>query len=491
MEKVFIHSLRSCVRILVIAALLTCQFNSVHADEPLEGMLQLSLEELMAYEVVTPTRTSLRLAESPGSVTLITYDQIQRSSAQTIPELLRMVAGVNVRWNPMVQTMDIRGFGASPFTSQVLLMIDGVPYNSWNKGGFPQHPGFDFFNLANVKHIEIVRGPGSALYGENAFNGVINIITLSGADVSNARVSSAVGSRDTRTLSFSQGKQFSEQTDLFGNIRRNESQLPLSLWAEEQEAEARGYDLFLKFRHKGFQATYYRLEDTFEGFEHDVGSPGLPPGSVFRSAEEIEQTIDILGLQYFHEAESGKWSFTANASHAQRDGSHCGACHAPAQAPEFLESEDHGFQTYLHTQLTMQVAERHELLVGLEGRRIDAGDHSHELHGHDATNPAAPGHDESVHDYEKVSGFVQDRITLLDNKLQFVLGVRFEGATSPSLFGSDIFPRISAVYMPNDALTFRMNWGPGRALSVFQRDVSGQLVPGCRIACRHHSAGRF
>jgi iron complex outermembrane receptor protein len=105
-------------------------------------------------------------------VTVITHAQIKESGARTIPDAVSLVAGLNIRWNPMVQTMDIRGFGSNPFTSRLLLMIDGVPFNAGDKGGFPQQPALDFFVLQNVKRIEIVRGPGSALYGENAFWGV-------------------------------------------------------------------------------------------------------------------------------------------------------------------------------------------------------------------------------------------------------------------------------------------------------------------------------
>ena len=95
---------------------------------------------------------------------MITYEEIKKSSARSIPELMRLVAGLNIHWNPMVQTIGLRGFGSNPFSSRVVLMIDGVPF----KAGFPQPPGLDFLVLQNVNRIETVRGPGSALYGENA-----------------------------------------------------------------------------------------------------------------------------------------------------------------------------------------------------------------------------------------------------------------------------------------------------------------------------------
>ena len=92
----------------------------------------------------------------------VTAKQIQESGARTVPDLLRLVAGVNVRWNPMVQTIDIRGFGENPFSNRILLLIDGSPYNSGDTGGLPLSPAFDFFPVQNIKRVEVVRGPGSA-----------------------------------------------------------------------------------------------------------------------------------------------------------------------------------------------------------------------------------------------------------------------------------------------------------------------------------------
>ena len=183
----------------------------------IEELLKLDLEQVMNYEVTTPTKTPTPLFKTPSTVSVITYKDIQRSSATSIPELLRLVAGVNVRWNPMVQTIDIRGFGSNPFTNRVLLMIDGVPHNSWNKGGFPQHPGFDFFNLENIKHIEVVKGSASALYGENALSGVINIITLSGEEHKQTRAKVVGGENNHRTISVTSGDKIGDNASIFGS----------------------------------------------------------------------------------------------------------------------------------------------------------------------------------------------------------------------------------------------------------------------------------
>ena len=210
------------------------------SETSIEELLQLDLEQVMNYEVITPTKTLTPLFKSPGSVSIITYKDIQRSSATTIPELLRLVAGVNVRWNPMVQTIDIRGFGSNPFTNRVLLMIDGVPYNSWNKGGFPQHPGFDFFSLENIKHIEVIKGSASALYGENALSGVINILTLSGEEFKQTRAKVVVGENNYRTLSVVSGDKIGDDASIFASLKVSQQQLPTDIW-RENNSDAKAY----------------------------------------------------------------------------------------------------------------------------------------------------------------------------------------------------------------------------------------------------------
>lgn len=426
------------------------------ADDTLDTLLQLSLEELANVEVITPTQTSTPLARAPGAVTLITREMIDRSAARTIPELLRLVPGVTVRWNPMVQTINIRSFGASPFTSRVLLLIDGVPYNSWNKGGFPQHPGFDFFNIELVDRLEVVRGAGSSLYGENAFNGMINIITLRGEEpAGRLRASLSSGDRDTQIVSASYDRGGEDRGVLLA-ARHVQSQLPLEYWLAS-DAQADGYDVYLKGRMQGLSASLYRREDQFDGFTEQLGSPTLPPGSVFRSADSIEQTINIAALAYEYAPDPDDWSVRSNVSFANRTGSHCAACHGRLQSPEFESSdEDHGSQAFANLRVESGVLGRHRVLFGAEWRRLRSGDHADELHGSQQTGMAHS--DDSVMSYRKAALYVQDEVRALDDRLTIVAGLRYETATSPDLFGDQWFPRLSAVYGLNDRAVIRASF---------------------------------
>ena len=404
------------------------------------------------FTIQAATKTELPISKAPGAVTVITARQIRESTARTIPELLRLVAGVNVRWNPMVQTLDFRSFGQNPFTSRVLLLIDGVPYNSWNKGGFPQHPGFDFFMLQNIKRLEIVRGPGSSLYGENAYWGVINIVTLSGEDLQGGRVEISGGDLRDQSLSAIYGTTFrwpaSGGTTANGSFmisgRLQRGQLPMGFWFEDNDSEVQGSDIYVKGRIGNFEASYYRHEDDLDGFSNELG---FVPGA-FRSAEEISQTVDIFAVKTRHEVKNGV-TLSSDLSFAQRDGSRCAACHAAPQDPAFSGTVDHGYQLIGDLRLGLTTIPSHDILLGVEARRVDAGDHTDQL-----LQPS-PGTD-VVLAYTKVAAYAQDQISLAGDRLRLTLGARFDGSTD--LFDSELSPRVAAVYDVSEAVVLRGGW---------------------------------
>src|SRR5947199_6108310 len=190
------------------------------------GEVTLFGEEQLKVEAAT--KTEIPISKAPSAVTVVTAKQIAESGARTVPDLLRLVAGVNVRWNPMVQTIDIRGFGENPFSNRVLLLIDGLPYNSGDTGGLPLSPAFDFFPVQNIKRVEVVRGPGSSLYGENAYWGVINIVTLSGDDLAGGQAQLYGGGvRDTIAGTALYGKRINADASALVGVKLFRTEFPL------------------------------------------------------------------------------------------------------------------------------------------------------------------------------------------------------------------------------------------------------------------------
>ena len=129
-------------------------------------------EQSLPPVVVTATRTEVPLNQLTTSLTVITSEEIRERQAETVSEVLRDVAGVNV-----IQTGSM-GTATSVFirgsaSNQVLVLVDGVEINSTTTGAY------DFANLTteSIERIEVLRGAGGTLYGSQAVGGVINIIT--------------------------------------------------------------------------------------------------------------------------------------------------------------------------------------------------------------------------------------------------------------------------------------------------------------------------
>jgi iron complex outermembrane receptor protein len=126
---------------------------------------------------------------------VIGEDEIRMSGATTIPEILRRVPGVDVaEMNPSDTNISIRGFNRR-VSNKVLVLVDGrSAYQDFLGGTF--WPLLDV-SIPDIARIEVIRGPGSALYGANAFAGVVNIITKSGEEISGARATVQAGNHNT------------------------------------------------------------------------------------------------------------------------------------------------------------------------------------------------------------------------------------------------------------------------------------------------------
>ena len=159
---------------------LSCLCSTILASNTdIEYLATLSLSELQNIIVTTSTKKEQKLMESPSNTRVITNKMIKERGYITLEEALADLPGLQFR--------DMKGFNSYTFmrgalnqNNLILMMVDGVTVNELNSGGFY---GGNHYNLSNIKRIEVVYGPGSALYGTNAVSGVINIITYDPDDI--------------------------------------------------------------------------------------------------------------------------------------------------------------------------------------------------------------------------------------------------------------------------------------------------------------------
>ena len=146
----------------------------------LEDLTSLSLEDLMKIEITSVSKQRQVVAEAPAAVSAISQEDIRRSGLNSIPELLRLVPGVNVaRINASHWAISSRGFNEL-YSSKLLVLMDGrTVYTPLFSGVYWET--LDYV-LPDLERIEVIRGPGATLWGANAVNGVINITSKSARD---------------------------------------------------------------------------------------------------------------------------------------------------------------------------------------------------------------------------------------------------------------------------------------------------------------------
>jgi iron complex outermembrane receptor protein len=156
-------------------------------------LTQLSLEDLMDVQVTSVSKREQKVSKAGAAIYVIDQDDIRQSGSTSIPDLLRMVPGVHVaQINSHTWAISIRGF-TDKYGDKVLVMIDGrsvySPLSSgvnWDQQDVP---------LEDIERIEVIRGPGGTVWGANAVNGVINIITKNAKATPGGLITADAGSQ--------------------------------------------------------------------------------------------------------------------------------------------------------------------------------------------------------------------------------------------------------------------------------------------------------
>ena len=166
------------------------------SETPTEDLLDLSLYELMNVRVTTASRLSQKISEAPAAMSVVTAEDIRQSGATTLSEALSMVPGVHLGRTSSVfhAAGGIRGFHKLP-ANKIVFLINGTPwaYEIYDILVLDQIP----LSLEEIEKIEILRGPGSSLYGANAMFGVINVITKKPEDTIGTLFSATAGEGET------------------------------------------------------------------------------------------------------------------------------------------------------------------------------------------------------------------------------------------------------------------------------------------------------
>jgi iron complex outermembrane recepter protein len=268
--------------------------------DPLHQLKQLSLEQLMNIEVTSVAKKEQRVGETAAAIFVITQEEIRRSGVTSIPEALRLAPGVTVsRIDGNSWAIGVRGFG-SGLSRSVLVLIDGRSvYTPLFAGVY-----WDVQDtlLEDIDRIEVIRGPGGSIWGANAVNGVINIITKSAIETQGLLATAGGGSEEKGFGSLRYGGKIGEDFSyrVYGKGFRRDGQFTPHLsdvddWQMGQGGFRADWDL--RERDKlTFQGDIYK---GYSGLRSQVSSFSAPFSTI------VERDTDLSGMNLL-----GRWNRT-------------------------------------------------------------------------------------------------------------------------------------------------------------------------------------
>lgn len=384
-------------------------------DEAARELLQ--LEQLLQQPAVAPAleqvvttvaRQESTVGRSPAAVFVITNEMIRRSGATTIAEALRMVPGMNVaRIDNANWAISARGF-AGRFADKLLVQIDGrTVYNPLFSGVFWQ--GQDLL-LQDVERIEVIRGPGASVWGANAVNGVINIITKNAQDTPGTLVMGGGGSEEAGFSGLRYGGRTEDDTlhyRIWGKWREVDHGFNSDGESREDWRAGRG----------GFRidwtpddANAFMLQGDLFGIEEGLldkaPTPVAPPFFFNRVEDRRHSGGDVVGRWTHTIDPDSNWSLQLYYNNYRLD------------QVRFDHTEHDTFD--LDFQHEFLLTERQQIVWGL-GYRLDRVflGQSPDPDGFEVR--AFP----PQRDIDLFSAFVQDTITLVDDRWFFTVGSKF------------------------------------------------------------------
>jgi iron complex outermembrane receptor protein len=388
--------------------------------EPDPTLLDLSLEELMQVTVTSVSKKAQRLDETAAAVFVINAEDIRRSGATSIPEALRLAPGVQVaaigqnKWS-----VSIRGFNTR-FANKLLVLVDGrAIYSPAFSGVFWEHNDVP---LDNIERIEVIRGPGGSIWGANAVNGVINIITRPAGDTPGGLLSVSAGDELRGAGLARYGWQLDQETHLRLHAHGR------SVDPGRDVAGGQGPDDW-QTRQAGFRLDATRGSDTYSlhGDVSDYGAgdrilaftTGAPYAS-FLGTDGEGRSAHLLG----------RWERTAGKrTHSLQ---------------AYLDHNDNDVGVFRYRNNTFDLeyqqqieAGGHDIVWGL-GYRFSSDRANDTPHVFLADNSKR---------FSLYSAFIQDEITLVPKRWRLTLGGRFE---HNDFTGFEVQPNVRLMWTPSE-----------------------------------------
>ena len=412
---------KSLSKLLHVLMVMFFVFNPLPLFAEESDLIGLSLEDLMDVKVTSVSKKEQSLSDSAAAIFVITNEDLRRSGVTNIPDALRMVPGLSVaRIDSNKWAVNSRGT-ASRFGDKLLVLIDGRSVYTPSFSGV--YWEVQNVMLEDVERIEVIRGPGATLWGANAVNGVINIITRHAEETQGGLVSVGAGINEPAFASTRYGTSLGENT--WGRIYAKG-------FKEDEFQTSQGEDAGddWDMHQAGFRwESNLNANDSvnLQGdiYQGDINQQLMIPSLTAPYLIEVDDDTEVSGgnlVASWQSILSSTSEFTLQAYYDWTE-----------REEAFVDERRNSFDLYF--QHRFSPGSRHDLVWGTRYH------HTEDDFGKNSVLSIEP---ESVGD-DLYSAFLQDEISLVQNYLRLTLGAKFE---HNDYTGYEVQPGLRLLWLP-------------------------------------------
>jgi outer membrane receptor for ferrienterochelin and colicins len=419
--------------------------------------------------VFAATKVSQKITDVPATVTVIQENDIKKYGYETLSEALRMVTGLYVTNDRSYEYLAVRGYYMpGDYLSRILMMINGNVVNDpiYGSAKIGRELGIP---IDAIKRIEIIKGPGSALYGSNALLAVINIVTKDGYDIDGGEISTNIGSYGYYEGQFSYGKKLKNDLDFMISYSQM-TEHGQDLYYTEFDSPDTNNGVFKdgdKENAKGLVTKFLYKDITLQAGlnTRDKKIPNGAWGTTFNdNRTHMDDNGNFIELRYNHNFDNKKaiisrfykWNYKFTGDYAYNQ-----------DAEDIILQDNHNADWYgSELQFDWKLSSIHRIILGADYQYNFLKMYSDEVNNNNSTISTTMYIKKET---QKWATYAQD-ILSLSKKFSFILGLRYDNYSE----GYDVLnPRIGGIYTPWNKGKIKLLHGTAfHAPSLYESDYN-------------------